>query len=105
MMHVMVDEPDAVEDRMIASHIVNVHRQRDALTFDRVPFKMDDMQRYIKYARAIKPELTDHVRPDPNHASLTFTPDSQIQACQMNLCLLRPNLQALFATFAAGAAH
>ena len=74
MMHVMVDEPDAVEDRMIASHIVDVHRQRDALTFDRVPYKMDDMQRYIKYARAIKPELTDHVRapagsPMPQHTS------------------------------------
>ncbi len=70
MMHVMVDEPDAVEDRMIASHIVDVHRQRDALTFDRVPYKMDDMQRYIKYARAIKPELTDHVRAPGRPAAL-----------------------------------
>jgi DNA replication licensing factor MCM6 len=72
MMHVMVDEPDAVEDRLIASHIVDVHRQRDALTFGRVPYKMDDMQRYIKYARAIKPELSDHVRRRPWSSELAI---------------------------------
>lgn len=63
MMHVMVDEPDAAQDRMIAEHIVNVHREKQSI-FERVPYSMPDMQRYIKYARSMKPQLTDEVRPN-----------------------------------------
>ena len=69
MMHVMVDEPDAAQDRVIAEHIVNVHRQKMSI-FERVPYGMPDMQRYIKYARSIKPQLTDEVCPRPRSQSL-----------------------------------
>ena len=64
MMHVMVDEPDAAQDRVIAEHIVNVHREKMSI-FERVPYSMPDMQRYIKYARSIKPQLTDEASPPP----------------------------------------
>ena len=71
MMHVMVDEPDAAQDRIIAEHIVSVHREKAAV-FERVPYKMEDMQRYIKYARSIKPELTDKVRPRRRPGSASY---------------------------------
>ena len=64
MMHVMVDEPDAAQDRVIAEHIVNVHREKMSI-FERVPYGMPDMHRYNKYARSIKPQLTDEVTPCP----------------------------------------
>lgn len=60
MMHVMVDEPDAAQDRMIAEHIVNVHREKTSI-FEKVPYSMTEMQQYIKYARSIKPQLSDEV--------------------------------------------
>ena len=56
-MHVMIDEPNEDIDRAIANHIVAVHQlKREALA---APYSMEEMQRYIKYARAIKPEMTD----------------------------------------------
>lgn len=56
LLHVMIDEPDDIMDYRIASHIVAVHQRQD-LAFD-VPYSMTDIQLYLKYARAHKPELT-----------------------------------------------
>jgi hypothetical protein len=55
-MHVMIDDPDDIMDYRIASHIVAVHQRQDQ-AFD-VPYTMIDIQLYLKYARAHKPELT-----------------------------------------------
>ena len=55
-MHVMIDDPDNIMDYRIASHIVAVHQRQDQ-AFD-VPYTMADIQLYLKYARAHKPELT-----------------------------------------------
>lgn len=55
-MHVMIDEPDDIMDYRIASHIVAVHQRQDQ-AFD-VPYTMAEIQLYLKYARAHKPELT-----------------------------------------------
>lgn len=61
LMHVMIDEPDPEADRAIANHIVAVHQLKlQALA---APYTMEDMQQYIKYARAIRPEMCDEVRP------------------------------------------
>lgn len=58
-MHVMIDEPEEVADRSIAEHIVAVHQLKlQALA---APYTMEDMQQYIKYARAIRPEMCDEV--------------------------------------------
>lgn len=56
LMHVMIDDPDDILDYRIASHIVAVHQRQDQ-AFD-VPYTMADIQLYLKYARAHKPELT-----------------------------------------------
>ncbi len=64
-MHVMIDEPNEEVDRAIANHIVAVHQLKtEALA---ATYTMEDMQRYIKYARAIRPEMSDEVlqRPPP----------------------------------------
>ena len=58
-MHVMLDEPDDTNDENIARHIVLVHQRRER-AFN-VPYTMAQIQRYIRYARSIKPELTDRV--------------------------------------------
>ena len=59
LLHVMIDEPDDIMDYRIASHIVAVHQRQDQ-AFD-VPYTMADIQLYLKYARAHKPELTASV--------------------------------------------
>lgn len=56
LLHVMVDEPNDIHDYAIANHIVNVHRDGPA-AFD-VAYSIGQMQRYIKFARTFKPEIT-----------------------------------------------
>lgn len=60
LLHVMIDEPDDILDYRVASHIVAVHQSQDR-AFD-VPYTMQQVQLYLKYARAHKPELTPSVR-------------------------------------------
>ncbi|KAL4448853.1 hypothetical protein ABPG77_007570 [Micractinium sp. CCAP 211/92] len=56
LLHVMIDEPDAHLDQQIAAHILSVHQgQGVALN---PPYTMEQMQCYIKYARAIKPHIS-----------------------------------------------
>ena len=59
-MHIMIDEPDDVLDHQVAAHIVSVHQRRDR-AFN-VPYTMGQIQRYIKYARAFKPQMTPQAR-------------------------------------------
>ena len=59
LLHVMIDDPDDIMDYRIASQIVAVHQRQDQ-AFD-VPYTMSDIQLYLKYARAHKPELTESV--------------------------------------------
>lgn len=65
LLHVMIDELTEEEDGRIAAHIVALHKNPGA-TIARAPFTMEQLQRYIKYARAIKPQLSatvSHHRP------------------------------------------
>ncbi len=59
----MIDEPDDILDYRVASHIVAVHQRQDQ-AFE-VPYSMAQLQLYLKYARAHKPELTPGVSPHP----------------------------------------
>ena len=59
-MHVMIDEPDNDMDTQIATHIVKVHQRRER-AFN-VPYTMAQVQRYIRYARSIKPQINAQVR-------------------------------------------
>ncbi|KAH7428831.1 hypothetical protein KP509_09G019700 [Ceratopteris richardii] len=60
LVHVMIDEPDDDLDYNIARHIVSVHqRQEDALTTE---FTLAQLQRYISYARTLKPKLSEKAR-------------------------------------------
>ena len=74
LLHVMIDEPDDIMDYRIASHIVAVHQRQDQ-AFD-VPYTMSDIQLYLKYARAHKPELTESVRHPPCPQSGTSSMDA-----------------------------
>ena len=58
-MHVMIDEPDDDMDVQIATHIVKVHQRRER-AFN-VPYTMPQVQRYIKYARSIRPQMNAEV--------------------------------------------
>lgn len=59
-MHVMIDEPDEEHDRAVAGHILAVHQLKpQALS---AHYSMAQMQRYIKYRRSIKPQLTPQAR-------------------------------------------
>ena len=56
LIHVMIDEPDDAFDYNLAHHIVKVHQKKsEALT---PVYTNQQLQRYIKYARNIKPKLT-----------------------------------------------
>ena len=68
LLHIMIDEPDDVLDFQVARHIVNVHQKRDqAFT---APYSMTQIQRYIKFARSLKPRMT----PEVKHFPMTFSP-------------------------------
>ena len=53
---VIIDERSEEIDTAIARHIVNLHRNKDnAIEPD---FTTQDLQRYIRFARALKPQFT-----------------------------------------------
>lgn len=56
----MLDELTEEEDGRIAAHIVALHRDPGA-TLAAAPYSTEELQRYIKYARAIKPQLSAQV--------------------------------------------
>ena len=64
LVHVMVDEIDEHVDYSIARHIVGVHqRQVEGMEEEeRAPYTKIAMQRYIRYARSIKPVLSAAAR-------------------------------------------
>jgi len=63
LLHIMIDEPDDVLDYQVASHIVAVHQKKDqAFT---APYTMTQIQRYIKFARSLKPQMTPEAPPPP----------------------------------------
>ena len=55
----MIDEPDDDMDMQIATHIVKVHQRRER-AFN-VPYTMAQVQRYIRYARSLKPQVNEQV--------------------------------------------
>lgn len=69
----MIDETTELMDERIAQHIVNLHRNPTSVTHA-VPFTTEAMQRYIKYARAIKPIISEQVRPRPTPTCTRASP-------------------------------
>lgn len=56
LVHVMIDEPDEFHDYTLARHIVGLHQKRE--TAVNVDYSLEQLQRYIRYARTIKPKMT-----------------------------------------------
>ena len=57
---VILDECNETIDRHLASHIVNIHMNRDeAVTPE---FSTEQLQRYIRFARTFKPEFTPEAK-------------------------------------------
>eukprot|EP00037_Helgoeca_nana_P024226 m.256595 g.256595 ORF g.256595 m.256595 type:complete len:833 (-) comp26577_c0_seq1:55-2553(-) len=53
---VVIDELNEVNDYNIARHITNIHRFQDAAVDP--PYSMEQLQRYIKFARTLTPKIT-----------------------------------------------
>eukprot|EP00873_Tetraselmis_striata_P024216 jgi/Tetstr1/444480/TSEL_032361.t1 len=62
LLHVMIDEPDEGADFRIAHHIVQVHQKQDAAIQPNTKYEMAAMQRFIRYARAIRPVMSSEAR-------------------------------------------
>ena len=56
LVHVMIDEPDEFRDYTLARHIVALHQRRESAVA--VDYTLPQLQRYIRYARTIRPKLT-----------------------------------------------
>jgi DNA replication licensing factor MCM6 len=56
LVHVMIDEPDDYRDHMLARHIVSLHRMKEKAI--EVDYTLEQLQRYIRYSRCIKPQMT-----------------------------------------------
>ncbi|SPR00136.1 DNA replication licensing factor MCM6 [Plasmodiophora brassicae] len=57
---VVLDDCNEVVDTHIAERIVRVHQQKDAAL--QCDFSVDSIQKYIRYARSIKPRMSPEVR-------------------------------------------
>jgi len=53
---VVIDECDASVDYNVAQHILNMHRNLDEPV--KSPFTIDEVQKYIRFARTLKPKIT-----------------------------------------------
>lgn len=52
----VLDDPKEQVDTELATHIVNLHMQRDEAI--NPPYDSTQLQRYIKYARTFKPTMS-----------------------------------------------
>ncbi|KHJ36352.1 putative dna replication licensing factor mcm6 [Erysiphe necator] len=57
---VILDECNESVDRHLAQHIVNIHQLRDEAV--QPEFTTEQLQRYIRFARTFRPELTDEAK-------------------------------------------
>lgn len=57
---VVLDECNEQTDRHLAEHIVSIHQFRDEAV--EPEFSTEQLQRYIRFARTFRPELTDEAR-------------------------------------------
>ncbi|KCV72351.1 minichromosome maintenance protein 6 [Fonticula alba] len=53
---VLVDEIDATSDQNIAQHLIQVHQNKSVTLAP--PFSTAELQRYLRFARALRPKLT-----------------------------------------------
>jgi DNA replication licensing factor MCM6 len=57
---VVLDDCNEEADRMVANHILKVHRCEDQAV--KTPYTKEQMQRYIRFARSLNPKLTEESR-------------------------------------------
>jgi DNA replication licensing factor MCM6 len=57
---VVLDDCNEEADRMVAEHILKVHRCEDQAV--QTPYTKEQMQRYIRFARTLNPKLTEESR-------------------------------------------
>ena len=57
MFFVVLDDCNPDSDLQVATHILNIHRRREAVQAP-VPFTKDQLRRYIQFARTFQPRLT-----------------------------------------------
>lgn len=55
---VVLDDCNPDSDRQVANHILQIHRCNEAATAIKPPFTLEQMRRYIRFARTLNPKLT-----------------------------------------------
>jgi DNA replication licensing factor MCM6 len=58
---IVLDELDELRDESIAKHIIQVHQKREAALTD-VPYPMDKILNYVRFARSISPQLSTEAK-------------------------------------------
>eukprot|EP00898_Chlorokybus_atmophyticus_P001245 jgi/Chlat1/2120/Chrsp17S02713 len=56
LVHIMLDEADDARDEAIAKHIVKLHQSQESALHP--PYTIEQLQRYIRWARTIKPVMS-----------------------------------------------
>jgi hypothetical protein len=62
LLHVLLDETTEYMDERIAAHIVALHTAPNQTLANAAPYTREEVQRYIRYARAIRPVISEEVR-------------------------------------------
>ena len=62
LLHVMVDEPDEAADALVAAHIVALHQRPATALAGLAPYSTQQLQRYVRLARAHRPVLPPAAR-------------------------------------------
>eukprot|EP00249_Psilotum_nudum_P000716 c12813_g1_i1 orf=555-2558(+) len=93
LVHIMIDEPDDDLDYNIARHIVTVHQKLEEPT--KPDFSLTQLQRYIAYARTIKPKLTAEARDVLVEAYVALRRNDVVPGSQVSYRITVRQLEAL----------
>lgn len=55
---VVLDDCNPESDRQVANHILQIHRCHEAATAVKPPYTLEQMRRYIRFARTLSPKIT-----------------------------------------------
>ena len=80
LLHVMVDEPDEAADALVAAHIVALHQRPATALAGLAPYSTQQLQRYVRLARAYRPVLPPAARRAIVEASAASGPRTPRQA-------------------------
>jgi DNA replication licensing factor MCM6 len=93
LVHVILDEPDAIVDLKLAEHILKMHRYQTDSTF--IPYKKDELQSYIESAKNHKPTIGLEARKVIVYAYRRMRGDSTATGIKASVRITVRQLEAL----------